>query len=458
MSIAGIAHGIVAGGIAVCCVFSASDAKAQAAVTEASPSALAFNPGWALQSTSELSFTSFRGSRGYPVATAPFLNSGSGSQKYLETSYALSGNPSELFKLEFLLKSGYVRSEQTTGGFFGRYQGSTDTIFSTTATYLGLTGIQPYISLNFNLPTGKAALFGFGGRARLDPDLVPVPTFGEGFNFGPTIGVNIPIGDTLMFNVSGGVTVREAYYREGQLFAGNLAQLSSKYTPGTLMSASTSLTYTEGQVSAQGSATFSTDTTAFIDNIATSRSGNRVTFSLSTSYAFTDTLLAAFSGTASFASPNNVVRPDVAVPVSAIFPNGAVTFPNGVLTQEEQNSNSKTFQGRLSLTYAFTPGFSLTPFVSVLTRDKNSFDSVRNVFTPAKDRYSVGTTARYAIADNIALTGRVEYIHTYERGTPPKFDPLVEAFAPGTGFMANTFTVPLSFNALQVAAGVNFTF
>ena len=310
----GVIYGLLVSGVAI-----AADLKVETVQPEA-PAALP----WTLSTSSELSYSFFSGSRAYPAAAATNVNRGSGNQVYLDTSYALAGNPSEDLKLEFLLKSGMVKSEQTTGGFTGRYRGPTDTIFSGTATYLGIDGVQPYLALNFNLPTGQAALLGTAGRARLDPDLVPVPTFGEGFNFGPTIGVNIPFTPNLVFNVSGGLTVREAYNREGTFvpslaLPGAQVQLLSKYTPGLLTSLSTSVTYSEGAFSGQLSAAYNGDTTAKVDNIATSRSGNRFTFGLVTSYTLTDALSVAFNGTASFARSNYGVHPDVVVPVSAIL-------------------------------------------------------------------------------------------------------------------------------------------
>ena len=100
----------------------------------------------------------------------------------------------------------------------------------------------------------------------------------------------------------------------------------------------------------------------------------------------------------------------------------------------------------------------MTPFASVLYRDKNAYDPVLNVFIPQKTRYSLGSTASYALTDKITLTGRLEHIQTFERGTPDKFDPLLEAFNPGMGFIPGTSTVPLHYYGWQIAGGVSFSF
>ena len=421
--------------------------------TEAVP---VFAQNWQMSATSELSYATFSGSRGYPYAGAPFANRGSGSQTYLEKSFTLSGNPSDAFKLEFLVKGGYVRSEQTTGNYYGSYTGPTDTVISATATYLGIDGVQPYLSINTNIPTGKRALFATGGRARLDPDLVAVPSFGEGLNFGPTIGVNVPINADLMLNFSGGLTFKQAYDREGPQIGTTYFQQYSRFAPGMGAALAASVTYATGPWKAQASLSYSSDSTTYIQYIASQRSGRRFSLSLSTSYELSKELALAFDGTASFGQAN--YTPRAAQPAPFLGPGGVITYLTGVLYQEASNSNSNVFQGKLSATYAVTTQWSLTPFVSLLYRDKNEYRISSNEFVPSKTRLSLGFTTKYAITDTISLTGRVEHIKSWEHGTANKFDPLLEYFAPGAGLQLGTSTPALTYYGWQVATGVNFNF
>ena len=53
--------------------------------------------------------------------------------------------------------------------------------------------------------------------ARMDPDLVDLSTFGEGWNFGPTIGFNVPITQTLILSAGVGHTWRGLYDRSQRL-------------------------------------------------------------------------------------------------------------------------------------------------------------------------------------------------------------------------------------------------
>src|SRR5690606_7366307 len=91
---------------------------------------------------------------------------------------------------------------------------ATDTLFTGTVTYLGLDGFQPFYTMSLNVPTGEAVLLGTKGIARTDPDLVDIPSFGEGFNHGHTIGTNIPITTNLVATFSTGYTNKGAYNRE----------------------------------------------------------------------------------------------------------------------------------------------------------------------------------------------------------------------------------------------------
>ncbi len=435
--------------------FASSAAIAQVSTTTTTAASDApFAPVWTMLTSSELSYASFRGSRGYSLFAAPNNIRGSGNQTYFQSSHSLSGNPTPDIKLDFNLKSGYVRSEQTTFNFQGRFMGPTDTTVSGTMTYLGIDGIQPFLSLNFNLPTGRPSLFGFGGRSRLDPDLVPVPSYGEGFNFGPSAGFNFPVTAELTFNVTAGVTIREAYNREGLAIGNTPFQLFSKYMPGNLTSLSASATYADGPLTAQGSVSYSSDTTAYVDNVATSRSGRRIALSLFAQYALTESLSASFLGSASYGFQNYGVRADT---LFAGFPNNILSYANGVLIAEASNSNNAVYSGKITATYAFTPAFSLAPFVSVLYRQNNSYDATSNLFIPAKTRFGIGTSATYAINEKVSITGRVEHIRTAERGSPNKFDLNLLAFT-GNGITLGSNVIPLTYSGWQIAGGVNFSF
>ena len=130
-----------------------------------------------------------------------------GQRRRAYTPYAaqLVGQSNDL-KIEMLMRGGWVSARQSTAGVTGAVATATDTVTSGTITYLGLRGLQPFASLELNLPTGLAALTAAQVNARMDPDLVDISTFGEGLNIGPTVGVNIPLGEAWLLTMSAGYT------------------------------------------------------------------------------------------------------------------------------------------------------------------------------------------------------------------------------------------------------------
>src|SRR5258707_1338742 len=147
---------------------------------DAAPSA------WSITAASEARYFSWHSNRGFPVGVA--TGGGSGSELYIPYALQLVGRPHDDFKIEILGRAGWVQARQDTAGLSGQVATPTDTVISSTVTYYGLNGIQPFFSLNFNLPTGQSALFGTAANARMDPDLVDIAGFGEGLNVGPTVG------------------------------------------------------------------------------------------------------------------------------------------------------------------------------------------------------------------------------------------------------------------------------
>ena len=169
---------------------------------------------WTATFASEVRYFSWRSDRGFPPRDAPPDARGSGSQWYIPFALQVIGRPNDDFKFELLGRGGWVNSRQSTPGFSGEVSTFTDTQVSTTVTYYGFNGIQPFVALNLNIPTGKSSLPGTAANARMDPDLVGIASFGEGWNIGPTIGFNLPITRNLMFTTSAGYTLRGKFDRE----------------------------------------------------------------------------------------------------------------------------------------------------------------------------------------------------------------------------------------------------
>lgn len=362
---------------------------------------------WTVNYTTDVRYFSWSGTRGFP-SNSPLAANGRGTMIYAPMSLSLSGNVSPDFKLDFVARGGYVSAKQTTANETGSVSTPVDTQLSATGTYYGFTGFQPFLSVMVNLPTGKSALYGNDRFARMDPDLVDLQTYGEGFNIGPTIGVNIPLTPSLVMTLSAGYTARGAFNKEGPAIF--VPQPSQRVQNGNESTVTFALAYGEGAFSANGSVAYSWDTQSTVDGIAQYRAGSHVLISGGLGYAFDSHWSATLDGYFLHSNRNDV--PDVT---------GTFLIP------EAFNSNSNLVRLNTGLKYAFDNGITVGPIASFLYRDANAWVPTAFAFVPAKTRWSVGATGGYAVNKKLTLNARFEHIWTRENIHPDA--PLF----PGTG-------------------------
>jgi hypothetical protein len=198
------------------------------------------------------------------VGTGP-LTSRSGDELYYPFTVGIYGRPNDNWNIELVGRGGWVRARQNSPGLEGEVETFTDSAFGGTVTYYGLNGIQPFISLNMNLPTGDPTLFGTDVNAQMNPNLVDIATFGEGLNTGPSVGANIPLSQALMLTVSVGYTWR-GEYDQSSLFQASRIPLVvfdgviTPIDPGDVGTVTATLGYAKGQIYVSGSASYSQDT------------------------------------------------------------------------------------------------------------------------------------------------------------------------------------------------------
>jgi hypothetical protein len=378
-------------------------------MTTKAPTAVAAVEGWTYSLNTEFQYSSWTSNRGYPTINDPtFGTPASGWQVYVPTSLSMTGLVAPDTKFEFVARSGVVSSGQRTPGQEGQIGTTTDSQLSGTLTYSGIAGIQPYAALLLNLPTGASALYGSSRFARMDPDLVPLSTFGEGFNVGPTIGVNIPINSSLLGGLSAGYTSRGSFNKEGAIDLVTLAQPTDRVKPGDSTTVTGTLGYAEGAVSAQGSVSYSWDTASQTNGIDLYRSGQRLTITGSGSYAWNELWRTSINGFVTQARGNDV--------------------PNVVLglTPEPFNSNATVFRISSDTTYQFSNGVAVGPTAGYLYRDRNSYDPFTFSYSPAKTRIAAGLVGSYGVS-SISLNGRVERVWTRELDSPGVGNPIISS-------------------------------
>ena len=369
-----------------------------AASTPANTTVQSADQSWTASFNSEIRWFTWTDTRGYPTAYAPLSGNGKGSQVYIPMSLTVSGNPNADWKIDFALRWGYVSATQTTSGNHGSVSTPTDTQASATLTYNGISGIQPFVAMLINMPTGKSALYGASRFARMDSDLVAVGTYGEGWNFGPTAGVNIPITPELMLTLSGGYTFRGKYDKEAADPTTGLITATDTIQNGNEATVSASLGYFKGAFFALGSASYSWDGVSQVDefgdaNYVQYRSGPRFMLSASAAYSWTDQWSSDVSAFWVHSQKNDVL-------------NNAKT----ALIPETANSNSDVFQIGTGLTYKMANGISAGPVASYLYRNKNKVNPATYGYVPAKTCWSAGGKVAYNVTNKINLNARIERV------------------------------------------------
>ena len=410
--------------LAALCVAGATMSVGWAADVPVAAPAVAPLPPWNVTISSEVRYFSWQGNRGFPVSVAPANDGGRGAELYVPLAVQLAGRLTEDLKLEFLTRGGWVWARQSTAGLSGEIATATDIVSSGTATYLGFNGIQPFASVNLNLPTGTSALFGTAANARMDPDLVDIATFGEGLNVGPTLGFNLPITSSLIVTASAGYTRRGDYERESTLAPVPGAppptvQRPTEIEPGDVFTGTSSVGYQAGPFVAKLTASI-TETRPTIENgMPLYKAGRRYLAAGTWSYAWPEWGTTTLTAAAAHSNRNEVLFA------------GATA-----LITEAMNTNSNLY--RVGIQHLFPVGRQavIGPTGSFLFRDHNGYDPTTLQFVPAKERWAAGVLARYAPSDRVTFNARVEHVWTHEHENPApsdiKFNALADSFVPGS--------------------------
>jgi hypothetical protein len=383
---------------------------------------------WQISFDSDTRYYSWSGTRGFPTTgfntlpvSADSKARGSGQQTYSPFGLQITGKLSDDWKIELAARSGYVSSRQTTPGIIGSIDTWLDTSLSGTLTYYGWKGIAPFASLNFNLPTGTTVLGVNSFFARMDPDLVGVASFGEGFNFGPTLGANIALSDSLILNLSAGYTNRGTFDQIGVTdLVGHPQAGISRLNPGDNVTVQGTLGYAINKLTLQLTGMYMTDTTTASDGNPLYKAGDRRFVIGSAAYQWTDWWTSSLRGTWTYASKN-------------LLRNGVAGTP---LTLEAFNSNSNVYQ----VTYEnrFKAGIvSFGPTVGYLYRDHDQYDPIINLFVPQKTRWAAGGLLDLNLTNQFTVFTRLERVWTSENANPGPGGPLKVPPVENRGWMGS---------------------
>ena len=407
---------------------------------QAQPAAPAVDP-WTVTGATDVRYFSWKSDLGYPTRVAGGAG-GSGSELYIPFALQTAGRlPNRDFNVELVARGGYVWARQSSGPLSGEVSTVTDTTTSAAVTYLGWQAIQPFASVVTNLPTGRSALYGSAANARMDPDLVDIANFGEGFNIGPSVGVNIAVTGSLLLTVSAGYTWRGPFDRENGLDATDPnIQSPARINPGDVFTVTAGASYKSGMWVATLNGSVSTETATDENGENLYKTGTRYLANAGLTYTWPDTGVTSFSASASHTDRNKVLFTGTPVLIGEIM-----------------NTNSNLY--RVGLQHLFPvvqDKLYIGPLGSYLFRDHNGYEPTTLQFVPEKERWSTGALLRYGASPNVVWNARVEHVWTREDADPApgsqRFSVLANAFVPGSA-------VPVvSSDGWQFVGGVNVRF
>lgn len=376
-----------------------SPASAADMATKAVPAAVTDAQGvvWSFNATNELKYYSWHDS-----IITPGTGS-NGSELYTPLTLQMNGKVGNVLSIDLVGKGGWVNLNTRSDDLSGSVSTVTDTNLSATFTYTGLNMLQPFVGLQTNVPTGHSA-----ANTLTDPDLVEVPTFGQGFDVGGTAGFNFLPSDTWMLTTSVTYLARGGYSRDNGAvpFATpliNPALLAPSnvvtFKPGDMVTILQSVNYTNGGFSQRFTGTASMESATFQDGFALMKPGNTYSLTSDTNYTWSDII-----GTTTLSA--SVTHQDATQTTSAT--NAAVV---ATIADTATNTYSVTLQHLVPI-----GNFAVGPTASYLFRDNNSINTTKLEFVPTKQRYSAGLVARYNATPNLTLNARVEGIWSHLDG------------------------------------------
>jgi hypothetical protein len=333
----------------------------------------------------------------------------------------------------------------------------TDTAVGATVTYYGWAGIQPFVSVGMNLPTGETVLIGDQANARMDPNLVDIATFGEGFNIGPTVGFTLPITNNLFLTLSAGYTWRGSYDQATPLATSIplvvFGDPTTPYSPGDVSTVTGSIGYQVGRWQFTGTGAFSreaeTTEEGRVSNGITARcdaenppdtnpcGGNAI--ELFPQLSASPRSITAFDpGDRYFASgvvsydwgASGVTSVDASVSHTEkneqVFLKSNLLLSESVastytqitsLAEEPFNSNSDFFHVGFQHLFALGNNFFIGPIGGWLYRRENGYPSGTVQYVPQQTRWSAGSVMRYTIG-KMTLNARIEHVWLRTGATP----------------------------------------
>lgn len=358
---------------AVICVLLCTGANIPSAAAQTST--VTASEGWDATLTTGVKYTSWRRTKG-DVGGAQ-----TGAQTTAPVQLDVTGKTIPAWLLSFKAKTALYDSHRSFAGgaLKGDKNGITDMLLSGRAAYLGYGGIVPFYELGLNLPTGDSLLRGNQKFTRMDPDLVDLPSYGEGFNVAQTAGVMFPVSYFSRITTGLGYTWRGAYDKE------DFANVSHDVDPGNVYRAFVNYDYKNAAFNYGLNFTYARETAMQVDDADTFKSGDAFVVGGNAGYEWT---------------------PQARSSVSAQY---ATTRTDEVqtgagLADEPFNTNGPSLSLGAAHTQKVSDRLDVTGRVGYMRRFENEWSSAVADYLPARTKVSAGVDVTYQLTPDLSFS------------------------------------------------------
>jgi hypothetical protein len=291
-----------------------------------------------------------------------------------------SADLNDTLSLDAGLRTAWIKSENLSTASRGELNALSDTILSMSFTEKSFGAFRPFVSLDFNIPTGQTKLRGARKNAVMDPDLVQVIRLGEGFN------TNISAGATWNekgspWTVAGavGYNLRGTYVPDGDL--------NEVFDPGDQLTALARVQYFTKTFYAALSAIYTKEQESKLNRRDYFKPGDQWEVNAEATYVLDD--VSSISASAYWATTGR---------------NEFLEFFTDTFIRENVNGNGDYYFGQLAYSRKVSDDWAVTLAATYGVRESNKYLQAQDLFIPERTYWDIRASADWQLQDNLKLS------------------------------------------------------
>jgi hypothetical protein len=291
-----------------------------------------------------------------------------------------SADLNDTLSLDAGLRTAWIKSENLSTVSRGELNALSDTILSLSFTEKGFGAFRPFVSVDFNIPTGQTKLRGARKNAVMDPDLVQVIRLGEGFNS------NLSAGATWNekgspWTVAGavGYNLRGSYVPDGDL--------NEVYDPGDQLTAMARIQYFTKSFYAAINAIYTKEQESKLAGFNYFRPGDLWEVNAEATYVLDE--VSSISASAFWSTAGR---------------NKYLDFFTDALIRENVNGNGDYYFGQLAYSRTVSDTWAVTLAATYGVRESNKYLPAQDLFIPKRTYWDLRASADWKLEDNLKLS------------------------------------------------------